>query len=171
MANRIDTSGLFAVPVLCLGLCLIAVCLLVPAAEANRRLAVARDQLRQDLAVADAQLAVNGRFLSAAATDPEVAERLAQRQLRQIRTGAAALHLGGGEPTVAPITTAADMLRVTSPAPVPAFEPTAGPLATVAGTPRRQLCGLGGGLFLIAVGLILGAAPSAAGTVVEPSTV
>ena len=114
---------LLAIPALCAGLCLIAVCLLVPMAEGNRRLAVERDQLQLDLALADAQVAVNGQFLAAAANDPEVAERLAQRQMRQIRGGTTALHLDGEPATSTPVATITDMLRVPAPPPVAAYAP------------------------------------------------
>jgi len=137
-------------------LCLIAVCVLVPQAEANRRQAVDVDQLRSDVAHADAQLDVNARFLSDAATDPEVAERLAQRQMRQIRQGSAPLRLDGdaaGAPAVATVT---DMLRIPTPPPVPPYRPLTGVLGDLTNGSRHQLLGLGGGLFLVAAGLVLG---------------
>ena len=149
-------ANLFAVPVLCAGLCLIAVCLLVPQSEANRRMAVDRDQLRQDVAHADAQLAVNAGFLRAAADDPEVAERLAQRQMRQIRGGTAALHFDGDAQRLPPVATVTDMLRVPAQPPVATFRPLGGRLGALTGSTRRQLYGLGAGLFLVAAGLVLG---------------
>ncbi len=159
-ARPSSAANLLSLPLLCAGLCLIAVCVLVPQAEANRRLAVDRDQLRQDLDHADAQLDVNGRFLSAATTDPEVAERLAQRQMRQIRQGSSALHLDGelaGAPAVATVT---DMLRVPTPPPVAAYEPPTGILGNITRTTHRQLYALGGGLLLVAVGLVSGSSES-----------
>ncbi len=161
-------ANLFAIPVLCLGLGLIAACVLLPQAEANRRLAVDRDQLRQDLAHADDQLAVDGRFLEAAATDPEVAERLAQRQMRQFRQGATALHLDGETRTVAAVASAADMLRVPTPPPVPRYRPSTDWVATLTRTTRRQLYGLGAGLFLVAVSLVLGGTDRRADPTPEP---
>jgi hypothetical protein len=150
-----SAASFCSLPMLCAGLCLIAVCVLVPQAEANRRMAVDRDQLRQDLAHADAQLDVNARFLTAAATDPEVAERLAQRQMRQIRQGSEALHLDGelaGAPAVVTVT---DMLRVPTPPPVPAYRPPQGLVADLTACGRHQLYGLGTGLFLVAAALVL----------------
>ena len=164
MTQQRSISGLLSIPALCLGLCLIAVCVLVPQAEANRRTAVDRDQLRQDLGHADAQIDVNARFLAAATTDPEVAERLAQRQMRQIRQGSAALHLEGESPALPAVLTVADMLRVPTPPPVPAYRPMPGYLSILTDTTRHQLCGLGCGLFLVAVGLVLGTSDPA----VEP---
>ena len=154
LPNQNSPSCLTAVPALCLGLGLVAVCLLVPQAEANRRLVVDRDQLRLDVAHADAQLAANDVFLSAAGTDPELAERLAQRQMRQIRRGATALPLGGAG--VSAVTTVTDLVRVPEPPPVPAYVPPPDVLSQLTRTPRRQLCGLGGGLCLIAIGLVAG---------------
>jgi hypothetical protein len=165
--TAIRMGSILAIPSLCLGLCLIAVCLLVPQSEANRRLAVDRDQLAQDLAQADAQLAVNAKFLDEAPGDPEVAERLAQRQMRQIRGGTAALHLDGEPATLTPVATITDMLRVPAPPPVAAYAPAEGSLNDLTATTRRQLFGLGGGLFLVAVGLVMGTAetvPTPAGT-------
>ncbi len=157
--NR-SIPGLLAIPALCAGLCLIAVCLLVPQAEANRRLAVDRDQLRLDVAHADAQLAVNAGFLKAAGDDPEVAERLAQRQMRQIRGGTAALHLAGDAGRLPPVATVADMLRVPPAPPVAAYRPLGGRLGALTGDARRQLGGFGVGLFLVAAGLVLGPDPA-----------
>ena len=156
MAQQRSIGGLLSIPLLCAGLGLIAVCVLVPQAEANRRLAVDRDQLRQDLAQADAQVSVNGRFLNAVSTDPEVAERLAQRQLRQIRQGSTALQLGDRPGSVTAVATVTDMLRVPTPPPVAAYRPSAGVVRDLTRTKARQLYGLGGGLFLVAVGLVLG---------------
>ena len=156
MTHPSRIPGLLALPSLCLGLCLVAVCLLVPQAEANRRVAVDRDQLRQDVAHADAQLAVDERFLAAATDDPEVAERLAQRQARLIRGGTAALHLGDDAGRLRPVATITDMLRVPTPPPVPAYRPLGGQLAALTRDARRQLYGLGVGLFLIAAGLMMG---------------
>jgi hypothetical protein len=155
-ARPSSAANLLSLPALCAGLCLIAVCVLVPQAEANRRLAVDRDQLRLELAHEDAQLDVNARFLSAAASDPEVAERLAQRQMRQIRQGSAALHLDGeaaGAPAVATVT---DMLRVPTPPPVAPYRPPVGVLGDLTRTSKRLLASLGAGLFLVAVGLVTG---------------
>ena len=155
MAERQPITSFLAIPVLCVGLCLIAVCVLVPQAEANKRLAVEREQLRLDVAHADAQLAVNGRFLVGASADPEVAERLAQRQMRRIRGGTAPLQLDG-QPGSAAVATVTDMLRVPAPAPVAAYQPPTGIVGDVAGSTRRQLYGLTAGLFLVGVSLVLG---------------
>ena len=164
---RSVVANLFGLPLVCAGLCLIAVCLLVPQAESNRRLAVERDQLQVDVAHAEAQLAVDGRFLAGAAGDPEVAERLAQRQLREIRGDATALPLTDGLPA---ITTAADMLRVPPPPPVSPYRPPAGILGDLTRTTHRQLLGLAGGLFLVGVGLILGPGEADARSEDAPAT-
>ena len=156
MANPKPTTDLFALPSLCVGLCLIGVCVLVPQSESNRRLAVERDQLRQDVEHVDAQLAVNSNFLAHGAADPEVAERLSQRQMRRIRGGTAALELDGQPRSASAVMTAADMLRVPSPPPVLAYRPPAGVVGDLTRTTHRQLLGLTGGLFLVGVGLLLG---------------
>ncbi len=155
---RHSASALWSVPLLCAGLCLVAACVLLPAADANRKLAADREQLRRDLAHADAQVAVNAGFLRQSAGDPEVAERLAERQARQVPAGADVLSLPGvAEATRA--TTAADMLRVPDP-PAAAYEPPTGLVGSVCRDRRSQLYAIGLGAFLVAVSLVAGGQPA-----------
>src|SRR5262245_40818092 len=69
----------WTIPLLCLGMGIIAMALIVPAADENRRLVYEREKLSADLAQVQKQLAVNDEFLARLASDPGLAERLAQR--------------------------------------------------------------------------------------------
>src|SRR5271170_6978990 len=95
MDDKKSLSSLWSLPMLCMGLGLIAICVLVPAAEANKRLTADRDKLSRDLSFVESQVSANQIFLDEVNTDPEIAERLAQRQCRQIRQGTSVLELKG----------------------------------------------------------------------------
>src|SRR5271170_3110309 len=86
-------SSLWSIPLMCGGLCLLAVCVLIPQSEMNRRLVAERDKLKADLAYVQQQLAVNDQFLQNVGVDPGLAERLAQRQMKEIRQGTSVLEL------------------------------------------------------------------------------
>src|SRR3954468_16759531 len=88
-------SSVWSIPLMCLGLGVIAACVLVPQAEANKRLVAERDKLKRDLAYVDTQISVNDEFLKDVAGNAGVAERLAQRQMKVIREGTSILGLRG----------------------------------------------------------------------------
>jgi hypothetical protein len=127
---------------------------LVPAAEANKRLTADRDELKRDLTQVESQLAVNEEFLADVKTDPELAERLAQRQMRQIRVGTEVLDLTGVDrrQSVSPF----QMLAVAPPPPVARYQPLTGLLGDVCRDTHRQLYAIGLGMFMVAGALVLG---------------
>ena len=139
---------------LCLGLGLIAICVLVPAAEANKRLTADRDKLNRDLSYVESQLSANQEFLNSAGSDPEIAERLAQRQFRQIRHGTSVLELKGLERKTASSPFA--MISVPPPPAVNEYHPLQGYLGDICGSTHRQLYAVGLGMFLVAMSLVLG---------------
>src|SRR3954447_7987544 len=74
-------GGLWTIPLLCMGLAIIAACVIVPATDENRRLAYERERLKADLEQISRQIDVNDEFLKRIGDDPTLAERLAQRQM------------------------------------------------------------------------------------------
>jgi hypothetical protein len=147
-------TSLWSLPVLCIGLGLIAVCVLVPAAEANKRLVADRDKLKRDLTQVEQQVSANQEFLAMAGNDPELAERLAQRQFRQIRQGTSVLQLKGvDQKTVA---SPFQMITVPPLPPVNEYQPPTGILGDICGDTHRQLYAVGAGMFLVAMALVLG---------------
>jgi hypothetical protein len=154
MEDTQSGSSLWSLPLLCLGLGILAVCVLIPAAEGNKKLTADRDQLKSDLTQVDAQLAVNEAFLSDVKSDPELAERLAQRQMRQIRVGTELLGLKNVDSpqSVSPF----DILSVAPPAPVKRYRQLTGPLGVICVSMQRQLYAIGLGLFMVAGALVLG---------------
>jgi hypothetical protein len=151
-----NLSPAYSLPLLCIGLGIIAVCVIVPQAEANKKLAADREQLQRDLAYVDQQVAVNQEFIDRFGSDPDLTERLAQRQMKQIRTGTTILNFTPAK--AARVRSMADMLRVARPDPVPAYVPPSGLLGTICADDRRQLYVVGMGLFLVAVTLVIGGA-------------
>jgi hypothetical protein len=157
---------------LCAGVALLACCVLIPAADANRRLVYEREKLRADLESIRKQVATNDEFLRRVADDPNLAERLAQRQMKIIREGTrvlefkkttdlrdAALAASGSSPTpglspdeMSPF----HLVQVAPPPPMPPYQPVGGVLAGLCHHPRSRLYLIGTGLFLMAVGLVLG---------------
>ncbi len=83
---------------LAVGLCLVGIAIILPAADANRRAADARDRLLAEQAALQTQAEAGDDLLRRIASDRRVAERLARR-LRPLPTGVASLettHRSGG---------------------------------------------------------------------------
>lgn len=149
-------GGGWTIPLLCMGIAIIGFCMIIPQADANRRLAYERSSLRADLESIQTQVATNDEFLRKLATDPTLAERLAQRQLNLQRAGTRALSIGTKQTGTSPF----DLVKVTPPAPMKPYEPLGGKVAAVCRDSRSRLRLMGVGLFIMAAGLILGAAPT-----------
>jgi len=150
-----SSDSIWSLPLLCLGLGIIATCVLVPAAEANKRLTADRDKLNRDLAYVESQVSVNQQFLDEVGTDPEIAERLAQRQFRQIRQGTSVLELKGVSKPAAASPFA--MISVPPPPSVNEYRPLSGFLGDICGDTRKQMYSVGLGMFMVAAALVLGA--------------
>jgi hypothetical protein len=149
-------GGVVTIPLLCVGIAIIACVCLLPLADENHQLAWEREKLRADLKQLKEQGRVNAEFLTKVADDPTLAERLAQRQMKYIREGSSILTIKGqAKEEMSPF----HLVSVPPPAPMPAYEPVGGALATLVRQPRAQLylCGLA--LLLIAAGLVLGYVP------------
>ncbi len=149
-----STGSIWSLPMLCLGLGIIAICVLVPAAQANRKLTADRDKLARDLTFVESQVSANQEFLSIAGSDPEISERLAQRQLKQIRQGTTVLDLKGFSQTgdASPF----QMISVPPPPPAVEYRAAAGILGTICADSHRQLYAVGLGMFMVATALVLG---------------
>ena len=72
-------TGGWTIPFICAGMALIACCVLVPAADDNRRIAYESQKLKADLEQIKQQIETNDEFLHRIAEDPSLSERLAQR--------------------------------------------------------------------------------------------
>ena len=165
-------GGGWTLTLLCVGIGLIACCVLIPQADANRRLAYEREKLKLDLESVRKQVATNDEFLKRVADDPNLAERLAQRQMKIIREGTRVLELkkhkradvqGNGATT--PGLLAADdmspfhLVAVAPPPPLPPYKPVGGVLAGLCYNPHTRLYMTGLGLLFMAAGLVFGFAP------------
>jgi hypothetical protein len=139
---------------LCIGVAMIACTLLIPQADAVRRLAYEREKLRVDLEQIQKQTAVNDEFLRRLRDDPSLAERLAQRQMRMVREGTSVLELKNQTPRneMSPYL----LVSVPPPAPMPPYKSVGGYFASLCREPQPQLYITGIGLFLIAIGLVMG---------------
>jgi hypothetical protein len=169
-------GGGWTFALLCAGVALVACTVLIPAADANRRLVYEREKLKLDLESVRKQVATNDDFLKRVADDPNLAERLAQRQMKIIRQGTRVLELKSQKkPASAPGTavtaaagfTADDMspfhlVHVAPPPPLPPYQPVGGLLAGLCYNPHTRLYLTGIGLFLMAGGLVFGFGPRAA---------
>jgi len=149
------TGGGWTIPLLCMGIAIISFCLIIPQADANRRLAYERAALRADLESIQTQVATNDEFLRRLASDPTLAERLAQRQLNLQRAGTMTLPVQLGNGSTSPF----DLVKVPPPEPMEPYEPVGGKLAAVCRDSRSRLYLMGVGLFVLAAGLILGIGP------------
>jgi len=154
-------GGWWTIPTLCAGLAIVACSLIIPQTDANRRLAWEREGLERDLKSIQKQVDVNGQFLERVADDANLAERLAQRQMKVYRAGTAVLELKRqGNDEMSPFL----LTAVVPPDPLPAYAPKSGMLAELFLHPKHTLYLSGLGLLLIAVGLVMG------GEKIEPKT-
>ncbi len=164
--------GDWTVIMLCVGLGLICACVLIPQSDVNRRLVYEREKLRRDLDQIRRQVDVNQEFLRRIEDDPQLSERLAQRQMKMIREGSAPLDLKPEHPAsegLGAASASADRMspfviaNVPAPSPLPIYQPVGGSFSDLCRAPRSQLLIMGGALFMIAAGLVLGS-PGEKGT-------
>lgn len=149
-------SDRWTIPLLCAGIGLISACLLIPEADANRRMVYERQRLQADLESLRKQVDLNGRFLDTITNDANLAERLAQRQLKYVREGTKILPLDGmGEDEMSPF----NLVAVKPPPTLPPYEPRGGFITSLLCNPRPRLHLMGVGLFMMAAALVLGAPP------------
>lgn len=148
-------SSVWTIPALCLGIALIASCILVPAADENRRIAYEREKLKADLAQLQKQASVNRAFLDQLHNDPALAERLAQRQMKLVREGTGVLKLDNAsdDDLISPYL----LVTVPPPAEMPPYQPVGGTVAQLVRPTKNQLYLIGLGLLMIAIGLVFGA--------------
>ncbi|HEY1683383.1 MAG TPA: hypothetical protein VGG19_01355 [Tepidisphaeraceae bacterium] len=147
------SSGLLTIPIFCIGIALVACCVILPQCEANRRLAYERLSLQRDLQQLQKQSDVNLAFLKQLADDPTLAQRLAERQMKLVPQGTNILNLHGDDASPS-----SPFLLVQIPAPpqLAPYQPATSDLFGVFLQQRSRLYLLGGGMFLIAAGLVLG---------------
>ena len=148
------SGGAFTIPLICLGLGLIACCILIPAADENRHIAYETAQLKADLEQLQKQVDTNDAFLHRIASDPTLSERLARRQMKMMPQGAAVLELKTRAKAAAEMSPFL-LVTVPPPAPMPPYQPVGGFLAGLCRKPKTQLYLIGGSLMMIATGLVL----------------
>jgi hypothetical protein len=149
-----DEISAWTIPLMCAGIAVIAACLIIPAADENRRLVYEREKLKIDLEHIEKQVAINEEFLRRVADDPTLLERLAQRQMKMVREGTNILELktGATPQQMSPF----PLVTIPPPDPLPPYQATGGRFANFCRHPRSRLILLGSGLLLIASGLVLG---------------
>ena len=156
-ANRPPTGGVWALPLIALGLGLIACCMVIPASDANRGYVFERERLQAELDGLKRQVAVNQDFLDRIHREPELAERLAERQTHARAADVATLAPpklnGGGDFAMSPF---ALVRAEPTPPPAAPSPPAGGRLAAYCRQPRTRLAVLGVGLFLCLLGLLGG---------------
>jgi hypothetical protein len=154
---RVSPSG-WTFVFISVGIGLIASCLLIPQADENRALRYQCEKLKLDLEHIQQQSRVNDEFVQRINQDPALAERLAQRQMKYIRQGAAVLELGGDEGQE-DLRSPFMLATVPPPATLGALRPVGGRFAELCRHTRSRLYMMGAGLMLLATGLVLGDSP------------
>lgn len=148
--------GGWTIPFLCAGIAIVAVCAILPQTDENHRLAYECHKLKLDLEHLEQQAQAGDEFVRRVAEDPVLAERIAQRQMKVVRAGTRVLDLGlKDEQSMSPF----GLVSVPPPPPLPEYRPRQGRLADLCREPRKRLYLIGGGLMLIAIGLVLGNNP------------
>lgn len=150
-----SSSSVWTIPALCLGIAVIACCILIPAADENRRIAYQRERLKADLTQLQKQASVNEAFLTKLHQDPTLAERLAQRQMKMVREGTGVLKLDNNPD--ADLISPYLLVTVPPPAELPPYQPLGGVLAELVRPAKNQLYLIGLGLLMVAIGLVFGA--------------
>lgn len=152
-----ERGGWWTIPLLCAGIGLIACCLLIPQADKNRQLAYEKEKLRRDLDQLQRQIQVNDDFLKKIAEDPNLTQRLAQRQMKVVREGSAVLEFKDprNSENVSPFL----LTHLPPPDPLPSYQPVGGRFAAMCRNAKTRLRILGVGLMLVAAGMILGGSP------------
>lgn len=148
---------LWAIPLLCLGLGLLACAVLIPAADQSRQLARQKAELVREVSRLQAQGDRNAEFLHRLGRDKELSEVLIERQLGQLPDGVAQVSL-----SVSPSGFAASpfaMLELPEPPPLPPAATIGGQLTRWCLTGRTQTWILAAAILLTAAGLLLGSAP------------
>jgi len=156
----------WSVVLLCVGLALVCACVIIPQADANRRLVYEREKLQRDLAQIQKQHEVNQEFLRRVEDDPQLAERLAMRQMKMVPRGMSTLDLNpAADGAVGTPVLAADSAQQVSPfvivnVPPPSalspYRPLGGILASICLKPQAALWIMAGAIMMIAIGLVLG---------------
>ena len=156
-----DRGVAWALPLLALGLGLIACCLLLPVADENRKLADERSRLAAELEAIERQVETNSDFIDRLHADPQLARRLVYRQRPpEPQEQVATLGDGRGDPrqrfSLSPFALLAADPVVAPPPSVPG----GGALATLCRNPRTKLAVLGVGLMCCLLGLLAGGGSS-----------
>jgi hypothetical protein len=148
------TGSAWTIPLLCLGVALIACCVLIPLCDETRRMAYERQRLKQELTYVVQQVAVNDQFLHKVARDPTLAERLAQRQMKVVPAGTAILNLGqdAGQYGSSPF----QLVHLAPPPPLAPYQPADDLLSRLCLQPKSQLYLLGAAMLMVAASLVLG---------------
>lgn len=133
---------------------MIACAMILGQVESNRKLAWQREKLQRDYDYLQRQLKVNDKFLSEIQHDPTLAERVAQRQTKEVRAGTAVLSL----PSLATQEERNPFLLVTIPPPAPLapYQPRRSVLVWLCENEHRRLWVTAAGLICVAAGLVLG---------------
>ncbi len=148
------TGTWWTLPAIAAGMCIIATVLVVAQVEENRQISWQKNKLQMDLDYFKQQAKVNQEFLSRIETDVNLAERLAQRQMKLVREGSAVLELKGtpAQTDNSPF----HFTRIAPPPEVKPYEPAPGVLSHLLAAPRTRGLALGAGALLVAIGLIMG---------------
>lgn len=156
------TGAWWTLPLMCLGLAIVACAVLVPAADENRRDAHELARIGRDVAHFEKQSEVNKQFLEHVSTDPTLAERLAMRQLRLTRADSRIVRSPVANDPFAMSPYA--LVSIDPPKPMPEYRPIGGFLSRYFLDPQGQIYLTGMGILMTAAGVILGGgAPRRAG--------
>jgi len=154
-STSVSAGGGWTIPILCLGVGLIACCVIIPQAEANRFLMHEHQSLAVNLQSIEKQATVNDRFLKSIAGDPALAERLASRQMKTIRKGEKVLEIAQmpDDGDMSPFA----LVDVSRPPEVPDYQPIRSTIADLCNNARTRLYLMGMSFLFVAIGLVLGA--------------
>ena len=153
VAARRLSGTIWAIPLMCLGLGLLACVVLIPASGESRRLARQRDELVREVDRMQAQADRNAEFLHRLGRDADLGRVVAERQAGGVE-GVESIALPGMDTELA--TSPFAMLTLPEPPPLPPPATVGGRLAAWCRDAELRPWLLAGSLLTTASGLLLG---------------
>jgi hypothetical protein len=131
-----------------------------------------REQLKLELTQVQKQIGLNKEFLVNMESDPQLTERLAQREMHAVKQGEAVVDMGSGNESGKQVSSAEKMspfgiVNVAPPAALQPYTPVGGTFAEFCRNPGSHMYVLGAGMMMVAVGLTLGGSSGGAKLVAE----
>lgn len=148
------TGAHWTIPLLCVGITMIACCVLIPLSNETRQAAYERRRLQSELDYVVRQVDANKTFLHDMPRDPTLGQRMAQLQMKAVPAGTAVLPLS--TPSSPYDQSPFQLVHLPPPPAILPYQPPGDWFSQLFLKPKSQLYLLGLGMFMVAASLVLG---------------